>query len=150
MVPTVNASVLGALFNHEMGNGAIGGVQAEPINATHDTNQRDPDYSASTALLAGVADLQPLIYCPPGCRISKVAARVDNALRIKSSGSVTSGLLAHVGRFLPQGPDVIAALKAEAERNLNIATKARPKTLSKDDYQGPYTAFMPWALKVAR
>lgn len=150
VVPNVNPSILGAAFNFEMGNGAIGGVQAEPINATHDTNQRDPDYSGVTATLAGIADLQPLLFCQPGCRISKVAARVDNAMRIKSSGTVTSGLLAHVGRFLPQGPDVIDALKAEVERNLNISTKARPKTLSKDDYKGPYLAYMPWALKVAR
>lgn len=149
-VPNIAASVLGAGFNIEMGNGAVGGVQAEPVNATHDTNQRDPDYSGVTALLAGVADLQPILTCEPGCRISKVAARVDNAARIKTSGSVTSGLLAHVGRFLPQGPDVIDALQQEAERALNVKTKANPKTLSKADYRGPYLAYMPWALKVAR
>lgn len=150
VVPNINPSILAALFNHEMGNGAVGGVQGEPINATHDTNQRDPDYSGVTALLAGIADLQPLLACPPGTRISKIAARVDNALRIKSSGSVTSGLLAHVGRFLPQGPDVVDALVKEVERQLNISTKPRPKTLSKDDYKGPYVAYMPWALKIAR
>jgi hypothetical protein len=150
VVPNVNASILASLFNHEMANGAVGGVQGEPINATHDTNQRDPDYSGVTALLAGIADLQPLLFCAPGCRISKIAARVDNAMRIKSSGSVTSGLLAHVGRFLPQAPDVIDALQQEVERQLNISTTARPKTISKSDYKGPYVAYMPWALKVKR
>jgi hypothetical protein len=150
IVPTVNGSLLGRAFNASMFNGPIGGVQAEPINATHDTNQREPDYSGVTALLAGIANLQPYLWCEPGCRISKIAARVDNSMRIKTSGTVTTGLRMHVGRFLPQGPDVIDAMQAEAERQLNVRGKLKIKTLSKGEYQGPYAAYMPWSVKVAR
>lgn len=148
LVPTINASVLGRLFNSQMLTGQFGGVQAEPLNATHDTNQRAPDYSGVTALVAQVADLQPYIWSQPGCRISKVAGRVDNAMRLKTSGSVLSGLRVHVGRFLAQGPDVIDGLKQEAERQLNVRGTVKIKTLSKQAYSGPYAAFMPWAVKV--
>jgi len=148
VVSNVNASILGRAFNSEMGNGAVGGVQAEPLDTTYDATQRAPNYAAATALLAGIADLQPMLWCPPGCQISKVAARVDNAMRVKTSGTVTTGLRVHVGRFLPQGPDVIDALKSEAERNLNVRGALKIKTLSKDAYRGPAAAYMPWAVKV--
>ncbi len=148
VVNTVNASVLSRMFNVQMGGQQVGGVQGEPLNATYDAAQRAINQAGATALIAGIADLQPALWCMPGTRITKIAARVDNAMRIKSPGTITSGLKVHVSRFLPQGPDVINAMQAECERQLNVRGKLKIKTISKDAYSGPHAAYMPWAVSL--
>lgn len=149
MVLGVNAPSLGRAFHAQMASGLLGGVQAEPGHATHDTNQRIPDYTGTTAIAAQGADFQPIVWSAPGCRISKVAANVRSAMRIKWSGSKTSNGLVHVTRILPSSDQLIAGQVREASQVLNVQVRDfNLKTISKKAYNGPLRPFMPYAAKL--
>ncbi len=150
VVTGVNAPQLTRQFNSEMSAGQIGGVMGEPENATYDVNQRDVNLTTPTAIQARVADLQPVIWCQRGARITKIAAKCDNGLTIQTGGSQSSGQIALIGRFLEQSEATILQMANEAAQKLQWGKGAQVelKLLSKaDSYKGPLRAYLPYVAK---
>lgn len=153
VIPTVDSQILTSLYNREFNVGLLNGLQGDPRNGTHDVNQRIVDWSGGTALAAMTADLQAILAMPPGGRITKISSRVDNSLRVKSSGAVTSGLQLHVGRILPQDGGVVGTMVDRALAKLGMKGALRFDLASgKTNPGGKSRArqYLPFAVKLSR
>lgn len=149
LVPATDARALSKLYNQEHGRGSLDGLAGDPNNATYDVNDRIVNLGTPTALAAQAFDLQPVVWCPPGTRITKVAGAVESSLRLRWSGANGSGTMALVGRILAQPPTAVAAIAERARRVLGAqGGNIKVKTLSKDSYNGPAVEFMPYSYKL--
>src|SRR5262249_36054662 len=118
----------------------------EPRSA-NDDNHKQVNHASPTALAAGPADLQAILWHAPGKKLSKCEVAESNA-RLMWSGGQSSGVFA-AARILPQGSTVVSAVATAACNAIGRAQKeVRIKTLSKKTYSGPYGEFMPWVVKV--
>jgi len=150
-VPGTDARVLAKLYNQQYGKGSLDGIAGDPNNATYDVNDRIVNLGTPTAFAAQALDLAPLLWCVPGQYLSKIQAQVESSMRLRWSGSNGAGTIALVGRFLAQPPGAVGSIAERARRALGASGgRIKIKTLSKEDYSGPFVEFMPWALKVAR
>lgn len=145
VVPNIKATDLVASFIDDFASGETG-VAGDTENAT-DTSTRAVNQGTPTALAAVAADLQPILWCPPGARITKLFEAQATA-RIRWDGSNTTPVLL-IGRFLPQPPPVVTTLIGKALARLGATSKSlKIKTLSKQDYNGKHTLYMPWSVKI--
>ncbi len=130
----IAAELLAHAYNEDFAAGAIGGLVGEPRNATYDVAARIVNLGTPTALMAQAFDLQPILWVPPGCRMSKIVARTKSNLQISTSGSQASGTVAYLGRFLEQGSEQLAEIARESASGLGVTLGAgsfKPATLSK-------------------
>lgn len=147
IVPNIQNAVLARAYHSQMRSGQFTPVQAEPLAATDD-NPKVINGATPTALVAATANVAPIVWSPPGSRISKVAALAESALRLRWTGTQASAYLLN-GRIESQPQSVVGAMAARALGSLKLNDRsAKVKTLSKDPYTGPRADFMPFAIKV--
>jgi hypothetical protein len=145
IVPTVKASDLTAAFQDDFARGHLNTVQGDPDAAGDDNGKMIG--TTGLATLAVSVDLQPVLWSPPGARISKLFEAASVA-RLAWSGTQSTAV-ALVGKFLPQPETVVATQIAKALGRTGLSRQSmRPKTLSKQPYSGPYLEYMPWQVKV--
>lgn len=134
-VDSVDAELLGRAFNAQMAPGLLGQIQGEPRDATYDVAYRIPNFASPTAIAAQAAALQPMLWCPRGCRLSKLNARVDqdDNLKIEYSGAQSGSAGSYLcGRFLPHTADTVERRVRKAAQVLGKnAGKPMAKTLNK-------------------
>lgn len=151
LMTALNSSALSRAFNSEKGASELGGIQGEPRNATYDVNLRRVNGTTPTALTALQADLQPVIWYPNEMRSTKIIAAIPDTLLVRTSGTISSGLVAHIGRFLPQDPLTDRSQMADlVAKKMGKPVNIGFKTLSKDQYKGPYQEYMPWKGKLGK
>lgn len=146
LVPSIPAEVLARAYNIEFGNGSIGGLRGEPRNATYDIQERIVNAGTPTALMAQAFDLQPILWAPPGTRLTKLIARTETNLAMTTSGSQTTGTIAYMGRFTQQTPQQVGHIMDEAARELGIGIRkdmVKYDTASKELYKGLAADVMP-------
>ncbi len=127
--------------------GHITPVQGEPRAATDD-NAKVVNPGTPTALVAATANVSPILWYNPGCRISKVRAYAESQFNIKWDGSQTTARILS-GRLEAQGEAARAVMLARALAVLGLPGHKGLgiKTLSKKPYKGDVGDFMPWAAK---
>lgn len=134
-VDSVDAELLGRVFNSQMAPGLLGQVMGEPRDATYDVAPRIVNFASATAIAAQSPALQPIIWCPRGTRLSKLFARVDqdDTLKIEYSGAQAANTGAFLcGRFLPHSGDAVKRRVAKAAQALGVNAGApAAKTLNK-------------------
>lgn len=147
-LPSVTAQSYEAAFHAQMDSGHLTQAHGEPAAATDD-NPKIVNAGTPTALVGALANIQPWAWSPKGTRISKLALMAESALRVRwPAGTQATGTILY-GRLLAQSPEARAALAARALQKLGMRdTKAKVKTLSKEEYKGPRDEFMPMAVKV--
>lgn len=146
IVPSVHRADLYASFQDDFATGELSGFNGDP-EAAGDDNIKIVNRGTPTALVAAPNDLQPVVWSPPGARISKLNL-AESVARIRWDGTQSTAV-ALLGRILPQPGTVVAAMVGKALGRLNLQAKnAEVKTLSKDKYNGPYTEFMPWKVRL--
>lgn len=144
---TVTAQALTQLQYLQSGSGIISELAGEPLSATTDS-PKSVNIATPTALVGSVALCQSLVYSGPDMRISKLMVRSDSGLRVRWSGTLTSGMI-HAARILSQSQSARAAIAARAVDELKLKIKDfKVKTLSKTPYDGPDEDLMPWTVKV--
>jgi hypothetical protein len=149
VVPSINAAVLTESYRAQMASGHFTPVQGDPRTADDDS-AKIVNSGTPTALTVASAAIQPVLWCPPDCQLTKVVALADSNLRVRWDGSQTSsGTVLVAGRIMEQTPTQAATIAAKAVQNLGLTQKSgKVKTLSKDAYSGPRPEFMPWVVKV--
>ena len=148
VVSAVDAEVLCKAYQSHMGSGQFTPVQGEPRAATDD-NPKAMNTSSPTAVQAATAAIQPVLWCQPQARISKIIARAETGLRVRWSGSQSTSTVILTSRILEQPPTVVAATATKALNKLSLAFKgAKVKTLSKQPYAGPLREFMPYKVEI--
>lgn len=150
IVPGIDAQCLTSAYHMTMGSGHLSPVMGDPRAATDDS----PKVVSGTALASSAAQLQPLLWTPPGTRKTKLVARASNALRVAWSGANGSGTLIIAGRFLSQSPTQLGTRLGTILSGLpSKSAVGQPKvlTLSKQPYRGTQemAAFMAYKQKVA-
>lgn len=142
---SVICSTLEAAAHWDLRSGHLNQLAGEPRAATDD-NAKQVNLTTPTALVAADRFLQAVIVSPEEWRISKVLYEATSGLRVKWTGSfLTPKIL--FGRILEQPRTAAAAIAARAvsELKLPAPSGAKVKTLSKQTYNGPREAYMPWA-----
>lgn len=141
----VHASAFTRAYHEFMKSGAVTHVQGEPRAATDD----NPKIPNGTALQAATANVQPLIFMPPGGKISKVAYAAQNELVVGWSGSQASGY-GLATRIVKRTKDMEEAYLAAMSQKLGV-TLRNPKidTESKREYptNGTRARYMPIKFK---
>jgi hypothetical protein len=150
VVPSVNVGDLRAAYEAawEGHHSGLFYPAGEPASAT-DLSPRILNGTTPTALKVAEFDMQPVLWCGPNAQISKILCTVESSLRYRHSGTQTGASPLLVTRILAQPPSVLATIADRAARALNIkGGSLRVKTLSKEDYKGPLTEFMPYTVKL--
>ncbi len=147
LISAIDAEELGRAYHSQMDSGQFTVVQGEQ-RASTDDNPVIKNGGTPTALVAATAAIQPLVWCPPGTRLSKVPAVADSVCRVRWNGSQASGAIAAT-RVLEQSQTAMATVAARALNRLGLRDRGtKVKTLSKAPYTGPRPDFMPYAVKV--
>ncbi len=150
LINAVDAEILTRMFHAENLTGHFTPVQGEPRAATDD-NPKVVNYATPTALAAATASIQPVLWCPDSCRISKVVAEADSVLRLRWNGSQATGVIL-TSRILEQSEPTVGAKLGKALGRLSLrpnGNASKIKTLEKGQYRGPRVAYMPYTFKVA-
>lgn len=134
-------------FNAEMRSGHIAGLLGEPRSATDD-NGKMVNAATPTALVGASAVLQPLIYTPEDCRITKLSYEAGSQLRLVWSGSQTSAGILY-GRVVATPPETEAAIAARALDRLKKKAYARRCKTMDDGSPGDREDYLPHSYKVA-
>jgi hypothetical protein len=140
----IHAADLERMYHDDMGSGGFTLVKGEPLAATDD----NPKVPAGTAIAAAPAQVSPIIWSPPGAKISKLVYHAMPNLVVKWSGSQGTAY-ALMTRLLPRSTADFG--KAEALVKTALAVNVRQveaRTASKAPYTGPRRAYMPLKLKV--
>lgn len=147
-VSAVSAQALTGFSRYLLASGDITQLQGEPAAATDD-NANEVNSGTPTALQSTAANIQPVIVSPLDSRITKLSYLSEAGLRLRWSGSLTSGLV-HVGRIVAQPDTARAALAAKALAELRMNPRGlKAKVLKGDGMQsGPRADFMPYSVKV--
>ena len=148
ILPGHSAPALNHIYNSDWGKGSIDGLAGEPFIAADDDSNRIVNIGTPTALAAQALAQQPVLWMPPGGRITKCAAMVESSLRVRWSGANGSGTIMHLGRILEQPPSVIATIAERAARRLGVRGSLKLKTLQGGS-PGPYVPYLPHAYKKA-
>jgi hypothetical protein len=148
IVPGVQAAVLWKLYNRDFARGEFQGIAGDPRSATLDVNTRTLNLGTPTAAQAAALDQQPIVWCPPGTRLTKIHATVESSARLRWSGTNGAGTLAHAGRFLEQTPPVLANIAAKALQRLGRNGKLELDLLQGGS-PGPFAAFLPYKVKLS-
>lgn len=144
----VPAEVLGRAYNVQNAVGQFGIIQGEPRTATDD-NLKVVNGATPTALVSPSAAYQPVVWSPPGSRITTV--EVEGPLRLKWSGSQSTGYFA-VRRILPRGEKEATELAIIAFEELKVKfASGKVKTLSKQAFGRPgRVEYMPWDFRYVK
>lgn len=144
---TITAQALTQMQYLQFKSGVISELAGEPLSAATDS-PKSVNITTPTALVGSVALCQSLVYSPEDMRISKLMIRSESGLRIRWSGSLTTGMI-HSARILAQSQSARASIAARAVDELGLSIKDfKVKTLSKTPYDGPDADYMPWTVKV--
>ena len=148
-VSAVSAQSLAAFSRYLLMSGDITQLMGEPASVT-DHVANEVNAGAPTALQATFAGIQPIIVSPLDSRITKLNYLSESGLRVRWSGSLTTGLV-HVGRIVAQPDTARAAIAAKALAELRMNPKGLKAKVLKGDgmSSGPRADFMPYAVKVA-
>jgi hypothetical protein len=147
----IAAEILARAYNADFSKGSIGGFTGEPRNATYDLNNRIVNLGTPTAIAAQALDLQPVLWNPPGGRLTKQLYCTNTNLKLTSTGTQTSGTVAYLGRFLDQNGPAVATIMDEAAKELGVQVKQADlsvDTASGFPYKGYATQRMPYKGKV--
>lgn len=146
IVPGINARDVLSMFLADKRRGDFSNIMGEPA-AAGDDNIKQVNRASPTALVGAIADLQPVLWSPPGGMLTKRPI-AESSARLYWGGTDTA-MTVYTAKFLPQGKSAIGAAIAKAFSKLPFKPKtARVKTLSKRPYDGPYVEFMPWIVEV--
>lgn len=147
VVQSVPAEVLAAAYTDDFAGGQVDSFVGEPRGA-NDDNHKQVNHGTPTAIAAGPADLQPIVWYRPGGKLTKQEV-AETGMRLSITGTQTTNQVMLM-RCLPQPPNVLAKLGTAAMSALGRPYKGglRPKTVSKVDYRGPLAEFMPYVIKL--
>lgn len=141
-------SAVEKLFHYQMRAGQLSQVHGEPLSA-QDVNPRALNPATPTAWQAADSIVAPIIWSPPGSRISKMLYGSEGSVAVDWTGT-QAGSYAVGTRIVAQPREAAGALAAVALDKLGVKMAGMGiKTLTKDDYRGPRADFMPWKVKVA-
>ncbi len=135
-------------FNADFAEGPLRAFQGEPAVATDDA-PKVVNGGTPTALTPAPAVLNPLLWVPPNGMVSKIRAVSNGSLLHHWSGTQGTAWL-YNAMFLNQTAEaqakIIAAYRtATGKRQL---TPGKTKTLSKRDYTGDRSPYLPFEVKV--
>jgi hypothetical protein len=146
-IRTQDVQAYSAAFSAEMRSGHINGLLGEPRSATDD-NGKMVNSGTPTALVGASAVLQPLVYTPEDCRITKLAYEAGAQLRLVWTGSQSTAGLVY-GRVVATPPESEAAIAARALDHLKKrAIKRSAKLVDEGGSPGDRENFLPHAYKV--
>lgn len=137
----IDAETLGGLYHAMMGAGPLSLIQGEPRAATDD-NAKVINEASPTALVAATASYNPVVFSPPGMRLSKV--EVESPLTLRWNGTQATAYFIST-RILPRSEDEARELAQRVFRAAKLPYKGgKVKTISKRPYVGPKIEYMPW------
>jgi hypothetical protein len=141
----IHVAELERAYHAAMDVGSFSQVHGEPRAATDD----NPREAAATALAAAAAVASPIIWSPPGAKISKMVYSADPNLTLNWSGTQANGY-GLMSRILPRSDNDYGAYAALVAAGLGIPMTAIPeaRTDSKKPYRGPRRAYLPVKVKV--
>jgi hypothetical protein len=145
IISNIAMPALTASFNDDFTVGEFGGVMGEPETATVDDNHKIVDRSSPTAVVAQSPDLQPILWTPPGGKLTKLQ-QAESVCKLRWSGSQQTACVLF-GRFLEQTPNVITSLIAKSAKAAGVTPRTwGVKTVSKKPMltPGDHAAYMPW------
>ena len=119
-------------------------VHGEPRAATDD----NPKVISGTALAAASATMSPVVWAPRKAKLSKLIYSAQPNMVLKWSGSQATAY-AITTRILPRQTADFGKAEGLIRAALGLSVKSvEARTLSKDPYKGPRSAYMPLKLKV--
>lgn len=153
VLKAVDAQALTASFNADFKKSLIEGVAGEPRDATYDVNARQVNLTTPTAFSAQTADLQPVAWAPPGCKLTKLRYYAPTQMQVNFSGS-NSGTQMISGRYQPvEAADRLQQVQtalSQAQRGANVAPPELRMASGKQQYEGNYRKFFPLEVDLAK
>lgn len=144
----VIVSALRDAYYEDFDVGQLSQVAGEPIAATDDNAKT----ITGTAAAAPLANLQPVIWSPPGTVVSKLSYSARPKISAKWSGT-QSTFYALYSRLLPRTTDLYGKYLAAIRQFLPVdptTWQLKPRTASKRDYVGPRREYLGVKLKAPR
>lgn len=140
----VPVEILNALYAVQTGSGFLSGVHGEPESATDD-NGYIPNGATPTALAKVGALYQPIVWNPPGQRITKI--EIESPLTLRWGGTQATGYAVAV-RLLPRSDQEAREVADTVFRAAKLEFAGGEwKTLSKKPYKGKRAEYMPQTFK---
>jgi len=140
----IHVAVRERMYQAAMRTGPWSTTHGEPRAATDD----NPKVANGTAIAAASALLSPIIWAPPGVKLSKLVYAASPDLTLNWSGSQGSGV-GLMSRIIPRDAGRFGSYAAAVESQLGVkASSLSARTLSKKDYVGPRRAYLPVKAKV--
>lgn len=144
----VDASLVNAAYNHDMAMGQVGGNVGDARSAG-DLAAREINPGTPTALQASGAVIQPVVYCQPGGRITKVPARIARVLGLKYSGANTGSVFAMTS-VLPQTPENVDDYASQCAEATGEGLELKLKLTQGGKFRNADARYLPYALKKKR
>lgn len=133
-VDAVDAEGLRHAFNIDAAPGMLGAIVGEPRDGSLDVAPRIVNVASPTAIAAQAHALQPIVWSPRGCRLSKLRVRndQDDTLSITYSGAQAAAGSYLLGRFLPHTQHGVQNRVKKAANVLGMSSgQPSMKTLNK-------------------
>lgn len=147
MLSAVDASLINAAYNHDMAAGQLGGNIGDPRSAA-DVAAREVNPGTPTALQASAAIHQPIVYCQPSGRLTKVPTRIESNMIVKYTGANTGSVLA-LTSCLPQTPENIDTFAKEISTATGQSWKLKLKTTGTNKAKNSDVRYLPYVLEAA-
>jgi hypothetical protein len=140
----LHVTALERSYHAQMNVGGFSEVHGEIRAATDD----NPKVSNGTAIAAAASVLSPVIWTPPGSKLSKLQYGAQNELTIGWSGTQAAAFYL-ASRIMKRTSDAEAQYLATMQQKLGVRLVA-PKvpTISKAPYSGPRARYLPVKFKI--